>query len=380
MRVEIDTPGGQVDHMLAIGEEIQKLEPIPTAAYVCHAEGGMKWGAVSAGVYLAVSCKKMYLQPGAVIGGAAPVMVGPQGMVPVGEKGLSVAREKFRARAEQNGYPGNLIVAMVDQDHTIYEINLDGKKRFLTLSDIDRLRAEGRSFDIPPTPYYPAGKLVTLTYQQAEAAGLGRVAESRGQIYEDMGLTSVTEETVTPSWSENMVGFLAQPIVSFVLLAVGILGIWVEFKTPGFGAAGAIGIAALGLLFFGNYLAGLAEVPEILLFFAGVALVAVELLVMPGTGIFAVLGALCIFAGLVLSFQDFALPDPKAAPWQVSIFTHSIGRVAGSFVAAALGVMALLRFLPKVPILGRIVLKDDVAAWRPPQRARPTWWAAWRAR
>jgi membrane-bound serine protease (ClpP class) len=298
-----------------------------------------------------------------------PIEQGAEGVTAVGEKFLSVAREKFRARADQNGYPGGLIVSMVDPNVEIFEVDLEGKKRFVTQEEIDKLRDEGKSFDRPTSPYKPKGKLLTLTEAQAVSAGLVRSAPARGRLYEDARLSSPVEESVTPSWSEKLVGFLSSPIVSFLLMAVGILGIWVEFKTPGFGAAGVIGGLAIALLLFGNYLVGLAEVPEILVFAVGVALVAVEIFVLPGTGVFAILGVLCVFAGLILSFQDFAIPDPKAAPWQVDIFVNSIGRVVGSFAAASVGLLALLRFLPKVPFLGRMVLQEEITAAAPAPEA-----------
>lgn len=370
--VEIDTPGGRIDYMLTLGEALMGMDPVPTVAYVRHADSEAPLGAVSAGVYLAISCKRIYMQPGTVIGGAMPIEQDAQeGVKPVGEKFLSVSREKFRARADQNGYPGSLVVAMVDPNSEVFEIELEGKKRFVTPEEMDRLRDEGKAFERPSAPYKPKGKLLTLTEAQAVAAGLARSAAARERVYEDARLSSPVEEFLAPSWSEKLVGFLSHPLVSFLLLAVGILGIWVEFKTPGFGAAGAIGVLAIALLLFGNYLVGLAEIPEILLFAVGVGLVAVEIFVLPGTGVFAVLGILCVFAGLILSFQDFTLPDPQGAPWQVDVFVHSLGRIVGSFAAATVGLLAILRFLPRVPFLGRMVLQDEIAAAAPAPEAPP---------
>lgn len=363
--VEIDTPGGRIDYMLSMGEALMSMDPVPTVAYVRAGEGGVPFGAVSAGVYLAISCKRIYMQPGTIIGGAMPVELGPEGPKPVGEKYISVAREKFRARSDQNGYPSELVVSMVDPNHVVYEIQIDGQKRYVTPEEMDRLRDEGRSFSRPSEPYKAKDRLLTLTDRKAEETGLARLADSRRRIYGDFGLDSPLEEVVGPSWSENLVGFLSQPLVSFLLLVVGILGIWVELKTPGFGVPGVVGILSIALLLFGNYLAGLAEVPEVLLFVAGIGLLAVEILAMPTGGVMAVVGIACLVAGLILSFQDFVLPDPSGAPWQVDIFMNSVGRVAGAVVGAALGLLALLRFLPKVPVLGRVVLQDQITEVAP---------------
>jgi membrane-bound serine protease (ClpP class) len=363
---EIDTPGGRIDHMIQIGEEIMRLDPVPTAAYVRPpADGALMGGAISAGVYLAISCKRLYMFPGTVIGASAPVMPTAEGLKPVEEKGVSMAREKFRARAEQNGYPPNLVVAMVDQDLEIFEVDLDGRKAYLTDGEIEKLRSEGRKFDVPTVPFDSREKLLTLTDRQVEQAGMGKIAATRSLIYEDLRLVSPVEETIAPSWSENLVGFLTSGLVSVILLVVGILGIWVELKTPGFGAAGVIGILAIGLLLFGNHLAGLAEISEMLLIIAGVGLVVVELIVLPGTGVFAITGVICILAGFVLSFQDFTLPDTEGAPWQVDVLMSSVGRVLLGFVGASVGFLAVVRFLPKVPLLGRLVLQEQIVGTAP---------------
>ncbi len=369
---EIDTPGGRIDHMLAIGETISGLAPIPTAAYVRPlASRGITGGAWSAGAYLAFSCAKLYMYPGTVVGAAAPVTMSEEGTSPVAEKYVSAFREKFRARAEQNGYPANLAVAMVDEDLEVFEVVVEGRKLYLTAGDIEKMKAEGATFETPSVPYIARGKLLTMTDRQVADAGMGKVAADRTLIYADHGLTSPREDLIEASWSESLVGFLTSPLVSMLLLGIGILGIWVEIKTPGFGVPGVVGILAIALLLFGHHLAGLAEFPEILLFAAGAALLALEIFAFPGVGFLAIPGVLCMLAGLVLSLQDFTLPDPSRAPWQTDLLLSSVGRVLFSFVAAALAVLAVLRFLPNVPLLGRLVHVAEISGTAPEPFASP---------
>ncbi|HLF94455.1 MAG TPA: NfeD family protein [Planctomycetota bacterium] len=363
---EIDTPGGRVDHTLQMGEEIVGLGPIPTVAYVRPmGEDGMGGAAWSAGAYLAISCKKLYMAPGTVIGAAAPVSQTTEGARPVEEKYVSAIREKFRARAEQNGYPANLVVAMVDRDLEVFEVVVDGLKRYLTVREMDTLKAEGKAFDWPRTPFDSKDKLLTLTDRQVVETGMGRIAENRGRIYEDLGIAGPVETTLVPTWSETLAAFLTSGIASTILLVVGILGVWIELKTPGFGVPGIVGLVAFALLLFGHHLAGLAQAPEILLFVLGVVLVVVELVWFPGTGFFAIAGVGCALAGLVLSLQDFALPDVKGSPWQMDVLLSSVGRVMVSFLAAGLGFVALIRALPKLPMFGRLALQADLPGVAP---------------
>ncbi len=363
---EIDTPGGRIDHMLALGEAIMSLAPIRTVAYVRpRAKRGVTGGAWSAGAYVALSCGRLYMYPGTVIGAAAPMAETGEGVKPVDEKYVSAFREKFRARAEQNGYPAGLAAAMVDKDLEIFEVVVKGKKLYLTVAEMERLRSSGETFDLPSTPYVARGKLLTLTDRQVQETGMGRVSASREALYEAEGLSSPREEPIEPTWSEGLVGILTSPLVATILLAVGILGVWVEFKTPGFGLPGILGILALAIFLFGHHLAGLAEVPEILLVILGIALLAVEIFLFPGVGVFAVAGGLAILVGLILAFQGFAWPDPAAAPWEVDLLLGSVGRVLVSFLGAGIGFLALLRFLPRLPVLGRLVHSAGIVGTAP---------------
>ncbi|MBI2933191.1 MAG: nodulation protein NfeD [Planctomycetes bacterium] len=363
---EIDTPGGRIDHMLRIGEDIMGLAPIPTAAYVRPAaKEGITGGAWSAGAYVAMSCRRLYMHPGTVIGAAAPVTEGENGPQPVDEKYVSAFREKFRARAEQNGYPANLAVAMVDKDLEVFQVTVDGRQQYLTAGEIETLRREGKEVDKPEVPFVAKDKLLTLTDRQVVETGMGRAAASRQEIFSDLGLTNPQERAITPTWSESLVGFLTSPVVAFLLLVIGMLGIWIELKTPGFGAPGILGIAAIALLLFGHHLAGLAEATEIILIVAGLALIAVEIFVLPGTFIAGIGGVLLVFAGLILSLQDFTVPDIKGAPWQLDILLASLGRVILAFVGAAIGFISVLRFLPNVPVMRKLVLQAELAEGAP---------------
>ncbi|HVR87122.1 MAG TPA: NfeD family protein [Planctomycetota bacterium] len=367
---EIDTPGGRIDYMLTMGEEIMNLAPIPTVAYVRPmGQGGITGGAWSAGAYLALCCKKLYMYPGTVIGAATPVQETSEGAKPVEEKYVSAFREKFRARAEQNGYPPNLAAAMVDKDLEVFEVVIDGHKEYLTAGEMEKRKAEGKVFDWPKIPFDSKDKLLTLTDRQVVETGMGQITEKLSRIYEDAHLSSPAETVIEPSWSEHLAGFVTSGIVSTILLVVGILGIWIELKTPGFGIAGVAGVLAFALLLFGHHLAGLAQVPQMLLFALGILLVLVELIWLPGVGWFAISGLVCALAGLVLSLQGFVVPDVHGAPWQTDLFLSSIGRIMVAFLVAGIGFFSLIRFLPVVPMFGRLVLQTQLAGSAPSQAA-----------
>ena len=135
-------------------------------------------------------------------------------------------------------------------------------------------------------------------------------------------------------------------------MTVGILGIIVELRTPGFGVPGALGIASLALFFWGHWLVRLAGWEELLLVGAGVILLAVELFVTPGFGVMGVLGLVALLSGLGLSLVG------AGATWEVII--TAIGQVALSLLLALAVSLALLRLLPHLPFGRRLVLETEL--------------------
>lgn len=360
---EIDSPGGRIDAMMDMGVQMQAATDggVRTVAFIRPMEGsGTGGSAYSAAAYLSFCTKSIYMHPGAVIGAATPIMMGPEGVKELPEKFMSATREKFRAVAEQNGYPPNLAVAMVDEDIEVMEVTVNGERKFLTPDEVREAKHRGDAIG-EENWVKKKEKILTLTQQQAISYGIARDAKSRAEVYRDLGVSAKSEIVAEFSWSESLVGFLTSGIVQTILMIVGILGIWIELKTPGFGAPGILGIASFAVLLFGHHLVGLAEVTEILVFIAGIAFVAVELFLLPGTGLFAVLGAVCIFAGLVFSMNFGGISVPKES-WETAGLFSALGRVMVSFLGATTGFLVLIRFLPQVPFLNRAILRTELSA------------------
>jgi membrane-bound serine protease (ClpP class) len=130
------------------------------------------------------------------------------------------------------------------------------------------------------------------------------------------------------------------------------LGVIVELRTPGFGVPGALGITSLALFFWGHWLVRLAGWEEIVLVGLGLALLALELFVIPGFGVTGVVGIAAIVAGLGMTMVG------SGATWDAVIV--AVGRVAFSLLAALALSLAALRFLPRLPWGRRLVLADEL--------------------
>ena len=73
-----------------------------------------------------------------------------------------------------------------------------------------------------------------------------------------------------------MVRFLTSPLVSPLLLSLGILGLVLEIKSGAFGLGGLVSLASLGLFSGSSFLLGLAGWEEVLLLGLGLVALAIE--------------------------------------------------------------------------------------------------------
>ena len=170
------------------------------------------------------------------------------------------------------------------------------------------------------------------------------------EVLSILGYESTQIITIEESWSETLVRFI-QPFLP-ILMIIGIGAIYTEIKAPGFGLPGVVGILCLSLVFFGQYLVGLADYTELLLLMIGVLLLGVEVFVLPGFGVAGITGLIVIAAGLVLSFQGFVIPDPSF-PWEGALLMKNLAQVLGSFMLAFLISLFMIRFV--LPRLSKIV-------------------------
>jgi membrane-bound serine protease (ClpP class) len=137
-------------------------------------------------------------------------------------------------------------------------------------------------------------------------------------------------------------------------MSLGILGIFVEIRMPGFGIPGTLGLISLALFFWGHGIVRLAGLEEVLLVGLGLILVGIEVFIIPGFGLFGVLGLAALLAGLGLSLVG------TGATWEVML--EAVGQVAISlFVAIVIG-LVLLRIFPRLPFGKRLVLDTELGA------------------
>ncbi len=346
--VELNTLGGRVDAALEIRDALEASK-IPITAYVNKR-------AISAGALICLATKSIAMAPGSTIGAATPISIGPVGEAhQLSEKEVSYVRGEFRATAERNGHSPVLAEAMVDPDTEALVVLGGNAPRVVSASEADKLRKQDEGIDLEVVS--PKGKLLTMTAAEAVKVGLaGSMPASSDNLVRSLGRNPSNVRVAKISWSENFVRFLTHPIVSGLLLTLGVLGIFFELQMPGWGLSGTLGALFLLLFFGGHYLAGLASFADVLLFAIGLALLALELFVVPGFGITGISGFLFILAGIYLALVKRPIPEFS---WDYQLLNNALGTFIFFAVAVTIGVVVIWKLFPESRLKRLMVLSTS---------------------
>ena len=333
--LDMNTPGGALDVTFDIMEALEKF-PGRKLTFVDRE-------AMSAGAFISAVTDEIYFVPNGVIGAAAPVLAtGGEIDKSMKQKIVSYLRARMRASSEGKGYRGQVISAMIDEDYElkIGEKVLKPKGELLSLTATEAMEKYGE----PPQVLLGAGKAENITALLVAKYGAGNFEVRQFQV----------------TWSESLAKYLTA--LSPVLMGLGMLALFVEFKTPGFGWPGTIGIILLALVFLGNYVAGLSGHEPALLFVIGVILVAAELIFFPGLVVVALTGVLFMLGSLVWAGADYWPNQPMTVNFSGEMLMQPVVNL-GLALAIAIGLFAaFLKYLPKTGLYQHLAVQGASAA------------------
>lgn len=356
---EIGTYGG----LLQSADDISKYF-ILDVGKKAHTVAYITTEAISAGAMISVSCKDIIMLENTTIGDCAPIAIGTKLEGVEREKAESFTRAAFMRAAEANGYPPALLKAMVTMGTKVYEVrNLQtGQYEFL---DEQRLAEDPNRYDLASKELIVKdNEILTLTAAKAYEYGIARAqVKDRAGALEFLaqrdGVTFAGEPMVLrTNWSEEMVRWLNSPAVMAVLILLALLGVYIEFNTPGVGLPGLVALICFVIIVGSKYLIGLANWVEVALFVVGVLLLLVEIFILPGFGVAGILGVLFMVFGLfgmLIRNAPGELPWPHTSPdWQ--LFERNVYGLLGGIAAFLIGLPILARYLPRIPVARRLVL------------------------
>ncbi|MBN2324348.1 MAG: nodulation protein NfeD [Spirochaetes bacterium] len=352
---DINTFGGRVDSALQIATLIGSIRGAQTAAFISTSpEGlGVSW---SAGALISFACSRLFMAPGTSIGAAAPVYLTQEGTKAAEEKTVSAVRTQIAALAEKNGYPVNIARAMVDADLELYEVDTENGLVVLTEDEISALIAGGT--DVKKGRIVSRkGKLLTLTANESERYGVSSgTVDGMEELREAIGVESweVSEFFLTPA--DRAVSVVTGPAVTGILVLIGLLALFFEITTPGFGVPGTVAIVCFGIVFAAYALLGTVGSMELLLFVVGLVLLIVEIFLIPGFGVVGIAGILLVVLSLVLSMQGFVWPRYE---WEWGVFRRNILVVMAGSVGSIAAFAVLASVVPRVKLFSRLTLKTE---------------------
>nr|WP_294898503.1 NfeD family protein [uncultured Pedobacter sp.] len=326
--IDMNTYGGMLDYADSIRTKILNSK-LKTIVFIDN-------NAASAGALISIACDKIYMSKGATIG-AASVVNGQGEVLP--EKFQSYMRGLMRTTAEAKGRDPKIAEAFVDADVEIAGIN-------------------------------PKGKVLTLTTAEAIKNGYcNGEAISIDDVLKQENMSNYKTQVYVPTFSDTIIGILTNPAVSSVLILLMIGGIYFELQSPGIGFALLIAIVA-GLLFFAPlYIEGLAANWEILLFLLGIVFLALEFFLIPGFGVFGIVGIVCMVVGLAMSlvlnnFFDLSVSGNERI---VQSFLLVLGSIIGAvFLSVVFGGNIL-----RSKTFQKLVLQDEQQSSKGYQVTKP---------
>lgn len=330
--LDMKTPGGALDVTFEIMEALGKF-PGKTITYVNDQ-------AISAGAFISATTEEIWFAPRGKIGAAAPVSATGEDIdKSMRQKVVSFLRAEVRSISEGKGYRGQVVSAMIDEDYElkIGDTVLKPKGELLTLTASEAIKTYGD----PPQPLLGAGIATTLDEL----------------LTKRFGADGFVARTLEITWSERMAVFLRA--ISPFLMGIGVLALYIEFKTPGFGVFGFTGITCLVIVFLSNYVAGLSGHEPILVFCLGLLLVFVEFFFFPGIVVFALTGLALMAGSLIWSMADVWPNQPITFSGDLLVLPlRDFG--LGMLIALVLA-LALARFIPKGWFFSRLAVGHAVA-------------------
>lgn len=451
--IDLDTPGGDLEAVLAICTAIKKSRITNTVAWVNP-------NAYSGGAIIALACRRIVTNSPASMGDALIIATDPIGQIrnlPEHErqKFLSPLMAEIVESARQNGYDEMLVQGIVSRGVELWLVeNPDtGQRICINAAEYEmifgeepvrgspRLPSARRGEDPePPASAESAPSRPTATVGQGQpeppatravrpadkgdprrfnpaspnlapladrfpedqlpesrrpvitsadrgkwslveytSDGAGPFVFKESQLLE-YGLASTTVKTdeqlkvylgaknllrLDQNWSEWLVAFLTSWWVRAILIVVFLIALFLEMTNPGLVLPGTVAMLALISLIAPPMLISLANWWEVAAIISGIALIALEIFVIPGFGFFGIVGVLALFGGLIGTFvpEGGMFPD---SPGQENDLLYGVATLILSVATAGVGIYLLSKHFNSLPLFGKLVLKDAPLVEGPP--------------
>ncbi len=340
--VEFDAVAGDDESAEGIGKALAEF-PGKTVGWISGAATGPA-------VLAALGCQELTMAPDAKLGGYAP----PENVG--GAHADALARTAAKSRI-----PEAFVRRLVDHTVQVYQVRSAKDRNVVAYRTnqqlLDPVQAKDWEKD-PPGPILDKGAPTTMNARDALRFEVATaVADSPAALAKLHGVVEAVP-TMQPGWVDAMVEWLTSSAGTVFLVTAGLFCIYLELQMPGFILPAICAGVCFVLFFWSRCLSDLAGSLEIVLFVSGLALLALELFVIPGFGFAGILGIAMMLLSLVLASTSFSVPQSESEVWQMA---SGIGRIMLAF--GLFGVLAFTasKYLGQLPFLRGMVLEPSAA-------------------
>jgi membrane-bound serine protease (ClpP class) len=338
--LQLEAQSGETKHVASTAQMIRNLRddnqlPVKTIAYI---PPGRSLGAAT---FLALACNEIVMAPDAVL---ADFTYLP-------EEQVEVVKTMLLHLAKEQGYPPLLLEAALNKDLVLYRAKTkEGEDRLVEEQNVKKTDwvIMSRLDKIP-------GKFLKITAPLAEEFRVAQSATigSLEALNAHYGLESQRVRIARDDWLEQVAEFFREPLVNFILIMVGIVGLIMELKLPGTTVPGVIAAICFVLFFWAYSFVGQFTLLAILLFVLGLFLIGLEIFVIPGFGFTGISGIVLLISSLVLVTLERM---PQTSQDWVSLGS-TFGTFGLSLVSALAAAFLLAWYLPSIPYANRLVLQ-----------------------
>ncbi|MGI9517645.1 MAG: NfeD family protein [Pirellulaceae bacterium] len=359
--LQIDSPGGLAMQSLAIAEALRDVDWAYTVAYVPRE-------AISGAALMSLGCDEIVLGSQARFGDAGPIYLDPElaafRYVPAKAKSVLVRQAQDLAAAKERS--AELAEAMIDENALVFmrkqPPNAAGAKpdfRTVHLANENQnaqQAARDAGLDLSQWELVPETapeKFFTVNGPRAVQLGFGNfVADSRGEVAKELNSTAQIRE-YDYTLTDGVVYWLNSPIVTGLLILIGLIALYFELSAPGIGAGGLIAGLCAVLFFWSRFFGGTSGWLEVILFLAGIVFLMMELFVIPGFGLAGFAGLVLLFVSVVMASQDFVVPETQMQ-WNQLLRTLLV--ILAATCVFIIGAAFISRRFGSIPILSRLSL------------------------
>ncbi len=349
--LDIDSPGGDKNVSESLAEQLSELDgsKITTVAWIPKE-------ALSGAALVALGCDRIIMSADATIGDIGVIaLTAPGGQFErAPEKIVSPFLQFAETLAKRKNRPPALLQAMIDKDLVVYQATNKKDGRVTYMSDAELQAANEEWVKGPMVPESRPDVLLTLRGERAHELGLAETpCRDVDELMTRLGVSDRSSmKPVKHTWVDGLVMVLNSGFGGFLLITLGIIFIYIELHITS-GLFAILATVNFSLFFWSRFLGGTAGTLELVLFLLGLALLALEIFVIPGFGVFGVSGILLTLASLVMASHTFSGMTTSEK------FHESMGSL-GQLTAAMFTVIAVAvvinRFLPTMPFVKRLIL------------------------